>query len=68
VARRRLLHVPRDEPRPTQPRRTVRLDLQPELRGAPGEGWSDPPRLAGGCRRHRHRRHLRHAVRVRVDR
>ena len=36
MARARLLHVPRDEPRQARPRRALRLDLEPQLRRPPG--------------------------------
>ena len=35
------------------------LDLQPQLRGPPGQGRAHPPGLPRGRRRHRHRRPLR---------
>jgi hypothetical protein len=51
VARGGLQHVPRHESRHACPRRTVRLDEQPQLRGPTGEGGPHPPRVTGdGCR------------------
>ena len=38
VARCRMLHVPGDEPRHPRPGRTMRLHLEPQLRGPPGAG------------------------------
>ena len=43
MARGRLLDVPRHEPRPARARRALRLDLQPQLRGPPGQGRPHPP-------------------------
>ena len=43
----RLLGVPRHEPRQARPRRALRLDLQPQLRGPPGPRRPHPPALAG---------------------
>ena len=57
VARRGLLDVPGHEPRPAHPRRAQCLDVQPQLRGTPGQGWSHPPGVGargGGHRRPRH--------------
>ena len=34
-----------------------RVDVEPQLRGPPGQGWPHPPRLAAGGRRHRRPRH-----------
>ena len=42
VARARLLHVPRHEPRPAQARRALRLHLEPQLRGPPGPRRTHP--------------------------
>ena len=57
VAPRRLLDVPRDEPRRARPRRPLRLDVEPQLRGAAGRGrrartssvprWRPPPPSPG---------------------
>ena len=44
VAPRRLLDVPRDEPRRARAGRAVRLDVEPQLRGPPGPGWPDASR------------------------
>src|SRR5206468_1033168 len=46
-ARGRLLDVPRHEPGHPEPRRALRLDLEPQLRGPPGAGRQDAPLLAG---------------------
>ena len=63
VARARLLDVPRHEPRSACPARALRLDLQPQFRGAPGPARPHPSGLAanggggGACRplrRHPH--------------
>ena len=62
VARRRLLDVPRHEPRPARPGGAQRVDVQPQLRGPPGQGRTHAPRL--GARRRRHRR-ARHALQPR---
>src|SRR3954453_14640433 len=43
MARGRLLDVPGDEPRHPQRRRALRLDLEPQFRGPPGQGWAHPP-------------------------
>ena len=49
---RRLLDVPRHEPGHPRPRRALRLDLEPELRGPPGPRRQDAPRQpADGGRR-----------------
>ncbi len=60
VARARLLHVPRHEPRQARRGRALRLDLEPQLRGSPGTGWPHPPRLPRRRGRHRGRRDVRH--------
>ena len=59
LARARLLDVPGHEPRQAGPGRALGVDLEPQLRGSPGQGWSHPPGVARRRRRHRHRRHLR---------
>ena len=43
LAQRRLLDVPGDEPRHADPGRALRLDLEPQLRGPPGQGRAHPP-------------------------
>ena len=43
VARGRLLDVPGDEPRHPRRGRALRLDLEPQLRGTPGQGRAHPP-------------------------
>ena len=45
VARRGLLDVPGHEPRPARARGAQRVDLQPQLRGPPGQGRPHPPGL-----------------------
>ena len=59
VARTRLLDVPRHEPRHPPTRRTLRLHLQPQLRGTPGQRRTNPPRQPRNGRRRRHRRTFR---------
>ena len=56
VAARRLLDVPRHEPRPAGAGRAQRVDLQPQLRGPAGQGRPHPPGLAAGRRRDRRHR------------
>ena len=51
LAQRRLLDVPGDEPGHPQPRRALRLDLEPQLRGPPGQGRPHAPGLAEDGRR-----------------
>ena len=51
LAQRRLLDVPGDEPRHPQPGRAVRLDVESQLRGTPGQGRPDAPGLAPDGRR-----------------
>ena len=60
VASGRMFHVPGHEPRPARPGRAQRVDVEPQLRGPPGQGWPHPPGLA--ARRRRDGRH-RPAVR-----
>ena len=55
LAVRRLLDVPGHEPGHPPAGRALRLDLQPQLRGAPGPRRAHPPRLARDGRRGRHR-------------
>ena len=51
MAGRRLLDVPRDEPRPAGAGRAGGLDLQPQLRRPAGQGRPYAPRVAAGrCR------------------
>ena len=59
LARRGLLDVPGDEPRHPAAGRALRLDLEPQLRGAPGPRRAHPPRQPGDGRRGRHRGPLR---------
>ena len=59
LAVRRLLDVPGHEPGHPPAGRALRLDLQPQLRGAPGPRRAHPPRLARDGRRGRHRGALR---------
>ena len=56
VAGRRLLDVPRHEPRPARAGRAQRVDVQPQLRGPAGQGRAHPPGLAAGRRRDRRHR------------
>jgi hypothetical protein len=57
VASRRVLDVPGDEPGPARAGGAQRLDVQPQLRGAPGQGWADPPRQPARRGRDRPARH-----------
>ena len=53
MARAGLLDVPRHEPRQAQPRRALRLDLEPQFRGPSGIQGPHPSGVAGhggGCR------------------
>ena len=59
VARGRLLDVHRDERRPALAGPVRDLDVEPELRGPPGQGRPDVPRLAADRRRVRDRRRRR---------
>ena len=63
LARGRLLDVPRDEPGHPATRRALCVDLQPQLRGAPGPGRAHAPRQPpdgrGRCGRRSLRRHPR---------
>ena len=59
LAQRRLLDVPGHEPRHPQPGRALRFDLEPQLRGPPGQGRPHPPRQPEDGRRGSHRRPLR---------
>ena len=71
VARGRLLDVHRDERRPAVTRPVRDLDLEPQLRGTPGQGRPDVPRLApdrGGVRDRRRRRRPSSPAGDRVDR
>ena len=57
VAARRLLDVPRDEPRRARAGRALRLDVQPELRGSPGRGGRThlvSPQMAAAAALHGH--------------
>ncbi len=67
LARRRLLDVPRDEPGHPAARRALRLDLEPQLRGAPGPRRAHPPRQPADGRRRRHRGPLRRHPRAGTD-
>src|SRR3954453_17621269 len=51
MARGRLLDVPGDEPGHPRRRRALRLDLEPQLRGTPGQGRPHPPRQPENGRR-----------------
>ncbi len=67
VAPVRLLDVPRDESRHPRPGRAVRVDVEPQLRGAPGCGWAHAPRQPGDGGRRRGQRplHRRAGARMR---
>ena len=52
-----LLDVPGHEPRPARAGRAQRVDVEPQLRGPPGQGRPHPPGLAAGRGRHRRPRH-----------
>ncbi len=62
VALRRLLDVPRDEPRPARPRRALRIHVQPQLRGQAGQGRAHAPRFAARRRCDRHPRNPEQSV------
>ena len=47
-------------------RRALRVDVEPQLRGPPGQGRAHPPRVPRRRRRHRDRRPLRHPRRSRL--
>jgi len=53
VAVRRLLDVSGMKPGPAGPRRALRLDLEPQLRGPAGQGRAHPPGLPARRRGHR---------------
>ena len=59
LAQRRLLDVPRHEPGHAEPGRALRLDLEPQFRGPPGQGRANPPGEPEDGRRGRHRGPLR---------
>ena len=67
LARTRLQHVPRHEPRHPRPRRTLRLHQQPQLRRPPGPRWPHPPRQPADGRRRRHHRPLHRHPRLEVQ-
>ena len=50
---RRLLDVPRHEPRPARAGRAVRVDVEPQLRRPPGQGRPHASGVAAGRRGHR---------------
>ncbi len=52
-----LLDVPGHEPGPARAGRAQRVDVQPQLRGPPGQGRPHPPGVPAGRRRHRRPRH-----------
>ena len=64
LARRRLLDVPRHEPRHARAGRALRVDVEPQLRGPSGPRRAHPPRLAADGGRRRDRRALRRHPRV----
>jgi 3-isopropylmalate/(R)-2-methylmalate dehydratase small subunit len=51
-----LLDVSRHEPRQARSRSAQRVDVQPQLRGPAGPGWSHPSRVPAGRRRDRRHR------------
>ena len=53
LARGRMLNVPRHEPRHPAAGGALRVDLQPQLRGPPGQGRPHPPGKPGYGRRRR---------------
>ena len=57
VALGRLLDVPGHEPGPAGAGRAQRVDVEPQLRGPPGQGRPHPPGLPAGRRRDRRARH-----------
>src|SRR5690606_38040163 len=57
VAQCRLLDVPWHEPRPARPAGALRVHLESQLRGSPGQGWPHAPRVAARRCRHRGARH-----------
>ena len=61
VARAGLLDVPGHEPRQARHRRAVRVDVEPQLRGPPGQGGPHPPGVPGGRGRDGGGGHLRGA-------
>ncbi len=67
LADRRLLDVPGHEPGHPEPRRALRLDLEPQLRGPPGARRPDPPRLSRDGRRGRHRGPFRRHQELELD-
>ncbi len=68
MARARLLHVPRHEPRQARAGRALRLDLEPQFRGPPGLQGPHPPGVARHGRRGRDCRALRRRAGVEVAR
>src|SRR6185312_1102834 len=52
----RVLDVPGHEPGPARARRAQRVDVQPKLRRATGQGRTDAPGVPAGRRGHRGRR------------
>ena len=68
VARGRLLDVHRDERRPAAARPVRGQHQQPQLRGSPGQGRPDVPRLAADRRRQRDRRGRRRSAAAARDR
>lgn len=64
MARAGLFHVPGDEPGPAGERRTLRLDLQPQLRGPSGRRWPYPPGQPGDGRRRGRQRPLHRCPRI----
>src|SRR5207247_9375430 len=58
-----LLHVPGHERRPARAGRTLRVDLEPQFRGPPGQRRQDPPREPRDGRGGRDRRTFRRCSR-----
>ena len=65
LAQRGMFDVPRHEPGHLAARRAVRLDQQPQLRGAPGQGRQDAPRQPRSGRGYGRRGPVRLAERAR---
>ena len=67
MARGGLLDVPRHEPGHPRRRGALRLDLEPQLRGAPGQGWAHPPGQPADGGRRRGRGPLRRHQRLELE-
>ena len=66
LARARVLDVPRDERRPARARRALRVDVEPQFRGAAGHRGPDAPRQSCDGRRRRDRRPFRRRASTRL--